>query len=164
MRVIHTVTKQRNPYFGSLVAGLKSHGCKAEHGYLSIRGSLRGQRYDIVHVHFVSDRLLGFLDEFARLAWYRLLGTRIVKTCHNIRPHSTHHPQLAYWFERIVSRFADHIVFFTNEQRKEFCSHYRFMPASYSVICHPYPYTYDNSMDPTTARSSLCIAKGAFVF
>src|SRR5216683_6241881 len=103
MRVIHTISIQINPYFGSLVAGLKSHGCEAENGYLSIRGTLRGQRYDIVHVHFVSDRPLPFLKEFAKLAWYRLLGSRIVKTCHNIRPHSTLHPRLAYWFERIVS-------------------------------------------------------------
>jgi glycosyltransferase involved in cell wall biosynthesis len=164
MRVIHTISKQTNPYFGSLVEGLNSHGVEAEHGYLSIRGSLSGLRYDIVHVHFVSHRPLGFLDEFTRLAWYRLLGSRIVKTCHNIRPHSTIHPRLAYWFERVVSRIADHILFFTNEQREEFCAYYRFKPASYSLISHPHPDNYDQSMDRATARSSLGLGRDDFVY
>src|SRR5439155_20501347 len=124
----HTKKKQPNPYFGSLVARLKAHGVEAdgEHGYLSILGSFRGDVYDIVHVHFVADSPLDFLDEFTRLAWHRLLGSRIVKTCHNIRPHAARHPRLAFWFERLVNGVADHVIFFTDEQRKDFCAHYRF--------------------------------------
>jgi hypothetical protein len=61
MRVIHTTTKQINPYFGSLVQGLKSHGIAidGEQGHLSIRHSLGGHGYDIVRVHFVSDNPWG---------------------------------------------------------------------------------------------------------
>ena len=166
MRVIHTTNNQRNPYFGSLVKGLKSHGIEidGENWYLSIRRSLGGQRYDIVHVHFVSDNPLEFLNQLARLVWYRLRGSRIVKTCHNIRPHSSLHPRLAYWFERIVSRFADHMIFFTDEQRKEFCCHYHVKAASYSVICHPYADNYANNMDRAAARSSLGLGKDDFVY
>jgi glycosyltransferase involved in cell wall biosynthesis len=166
MRVIHTINNQMNPYFGSLVEGLKAHGIEAdgEQGYLSIRHSFSGRGYDIVHVHFVSDDPPGFLDELARLVWYRLRGSRIVKTCHNIRPHSSLHPRLAYWSERIVSHLSDHMIFFTDEQRKEFCSYYCVKAASYSVICHPYADNYANNMDRATARSSLGLGNEDFVY
>jgi beta-1,4-mannosyltransferase len=164
MRVIHTIRKQINPYFGCLVNGLKLRGIEAEHGYLSILGSLFGRRYDIVHVHFASDSLLQFLDEFARLVWHRLLGCRIIKTCHNVRPHSSINPRLAYWFERIIGRLADHMIFFTDGQRKEFASYYRLSPASWSVICHPYPDCYPNTMKRATARSALGLSDDDFVY
>ena len=166
MQVIHTTTKQINPYFGSLVQGLKSHGIDidGEQGHLSIRHSLRGRGYDIVHVHFAADSPLGFLDELARLVWYRLRGSRIVKTCHNIRPHSSLHPRFAYWSERILAGLADHIMFFTDDQRKAFCCYYNVSPPSYSVICHPYADNYANDMDRASARSFLGLGNDDFVY
>ena len=166
MRVIHIVRDNVNPYFGTLVRGLRDSGLdvKDYDGYLSIRQPLRGARYDVVHVHFVPDRLRPFLDAFIRLAWYRLLGSRIVKTCHNIRPHSTLNPRLAFCFERLACYFANHVIFFTEEQRQEFVAYYGFSPRHFSIISHPYFDNYQNTIGRCEARASLGLGDDDFVY
>jgi glycosyltransferase involved in cell wall biosynthesis len=155
---------QGNPYFGDLVDGIKARGVHSETGFLSIKGSLRGTRYDVIHTHFLHDSPLWCVDDLARLAWYRLLGSRIVKTCHNVKPHSTGHPWVAYLAEAIVNRVADHVIFFTDGQRQEFCEYYRFTPANSSIICHPYPDNYCSDVDRSAAREWLGLAVDDFVY
>src|SRR5262245_55895996 len=111
MRVVHNLARQTNPYFGDLVDRAKARGVNSETGFLSFKDSLRGTRYDVIHTHFLHETPLGCMDDMARLAWYRLLGSRIVKTCHNVKPHSTPYPWVAYLAESVVNRLADHVIF-----------------------------------------------------
>jgi glycosyltransferase involved in cell wall biosynthesis len=115
-------------------------------------------------VHFISHAPRVFAEQLFRCAFYRLFGSRIVKTCHNIRPHTSEKAMSFFLCEKIFSSFADHIIFFTEGQYQEFCQFYHLTPRRHSIIPHPYLDQYSPTTNREAARASLGIGPRDFVY
>lgn len=166
IKVIHLPPNMKNPYFPLLAKYLGEAGIEIDNrtGYLSLSMAFYQRTYyDLVHVHFLPERLYRFIGFILRLFVYRLAGIRVIKTCHNIRSHSGG-SYWKDWQEKIFAHFVDHMIFFTEGQYQEYCEYYRFRPQSYSVIPHPKLDIFPNTTNRDTARSSFGIHAQDFVY
>lgn len=169
MKIIHLPQNKLNPYFETLarlISEKQGFQVDAHTGYLSIKQAIGGKRYDLIHVHFIpgSQSILKFLWYLSRILLYKALGSKILKTCHNIRPHSHHKSSGNYYAERIFAKITDHMLFFTEGQYAEFCEYYKYTPKNKSIIPHPYYGIYPNKIPRNRARALLGFTNDNFVF
>lgn len=114
--------KDRNPFNFLLSKAISAHGCEVAD--FDDRGGMFAAS-DVLHIHWPQEAARGrrrsalqkTVNLLLPLVVYRLKGTRIVWTVHNVRGHDQNNEALEHFLMRIVVRLLHGVIFLTDSSR-----------------------------------------------
>jgi beta-1,4-mannosyltransferase len=159
-----------NPYQQLLVAELRRLGVEVVERALDplrVYATVRECRPDVLHLQNIHPfltghgrvrSLLNVLAFVVALAMVRLRGVRIVWTVHDLGHHDRSHPLLDHVATALTARLAHARIVHCDAARRELGREATVIPHGHYLGYYP------NSVDRPTARRSLGIDDGEFVF
>lgn len=181
LRLVFAPHFERNPYQSQLANGLELLGVETEgtnFSNTSVTELILRKKVDILHLHwpayfFIKSRkwksLLALIHLLTMFYLFKVLGTKIVWTVHNLKDHENPFPQLDQKCNAMVSQLADAIIVHCKAAKHQVIEMYGLsnQQEKVFVISHGnYIDCYKNKISQADARGILGIdnSKPTFLF